>query len=117
MNVHRGKKPYVCRYCGLDFHHKTSCRNHEVDSHEKTDEVINPLKCKVCHKIIKREKYMRTHMKVHSGKKEYKCRYCDEEFALPQQRKNHEYGFHKEKPTRKNYPARKTDSFVNKLKD
>ncbi len=102
------EKPHKCQYCEKRFALRQTCRYHEVQKHEN-GEKPPPVKCEVCCKEFKTPKILRIHSKSHSGQLDYKCRYCDKLFALPQTRTNHEYCVHKQKPKKRNPKPTETE--------
>ena len=52
------------------------------------------LKCSVCEKTFRSKSEMTAHVRVHTGKKPIKCRYCPRRFAHWSNRIAHEKNIH-----------------------
>lgn len=42
----------------------------------------SPVKCEICFKILKSQKYLSAHMRLHSGVTPFKCLYCNAQFRF-----------------------------------
>lgn len=81
---------YACPLCGMRFAKSYNLRAHKDIHHTKN----GPLTCKICQRVFKRRVCLAQHMKIHSGVKPYKCRFCDASFAQAASKKGHERNKH-----------------------
>ena len=106
MRRHTGERTFVCTKCQKGFFTRYELRIHteNVDCANKT-KPISQLKlkkqlprsaldtrthCEICSKTFTTVRRRKIHEHLHSGKKPYSCRVCEEAFALSDQRRNHE---------------------------
>ncbi|KAI1896270.1 hypothetical protein AGOR_G00093070 [Albula goreensis] len=96
-----GETLYLCADCGLSFpqldllHHHQSLHDslgakdgeEGTEEEDKDDDEDSPLfsaeahSCPNCQKTFKTARYLKTHMKIHSGQVPYHCDQCDKPFT------------------------------------
>ncbi|XP_018590460.2 zinc finger protein 70-like [Scleropages formosus] len=96
-----GETLYLCAECGLSFPCLERLQEHQSlhdpssaggeqegrEEEEKGDEdlpsrvVSESHTCPNCHKVFKTARYLKTHMKIHSGQVPYHCDECDKPFT------------------------------------
>ncbi|XP_036391312.1 zinc finger protein 91-like [Megalops cyprinoides] len=96
-----GETLYLCAECGLSFPRLDLLRDHQslhdspgardggegTEEDEKGDGDSSPPSasqahsCPNCQKIFKTARYLKTHMKIHSGQVPYHCDQCDKPFT------------------------------------
>ncbi|XP_034838867.1 PR domain zinc finger protein 5-like isoform X2 [Maniola hyperantus] len=83
--VHTGEKMFKCEICDKGFMHKTTLKDHVLNTHSD-----NPPRfpCGVCHKEFSFAANRRRHMSIHEDTK-YKCDICDKTFASRPGRDQH----------------------------
>lgn len=81
---------YACPLCGMRFTKSYSLRAHKDIHHNKN----GPLTCEICQRVFNRRICLAQHMKIHSGVKNFKCRFCDASFAQAASKKGHERNKH-----------------------
>lgn len=86
------KDRYPCLECGKRFSKNYILKNHNVRHHNTGEAVI--LSCDICQRAFMSRKCLVQHMKIHSGKKPYKCRYCGMAFAQSAGKRGHERNKH-----------------------
>ncbi|XP_055541548.1 zinc finger protein 62 homolog isoform X2 [Wyeomyia smithii] len=75
--VHATVKAYACRHgCGNRYSHATDRFRHERAVHLN----IKPHTCSICSKSFVRDRDLRLHSRIHTGRKLYPCDKCDESF-------------------------------------
>lgn len=84
------QESYACPLCGMRFAKSYSLRAHKDIHHNKN----GPLTCEVCQRVFNRRICLAQHMKIHSGAKLFKCRFCDASFAQAASKKVHERNKH-----------------------
>ncbi|XP_045783150.1 zinc finger protein 860-like [Maniola jurtina] len=83
--VHTGEKMFKCEVCHKGFMHKTTLKDHVLNTHSD-----NPPRfpCGVCHREFSFAANRRRHMSIHEDTK-YKCDICDKTFASRPGRDQH----------------------------
>ncbi|XP_071143850.1 zinc finger protein 37-like [Mytilus edulis] len=73
-----GSFRYGCKICG-----KTFANGHKLKAHQYVHNIHPPLKCSICHQILKSEKTLSYHMKTKHNEayqKNVSCEYCGKLF-------------------------------------
>ena len=91
MAVHSDDKPHSCSTCHKKFAFSASLTNH-AKSH------LLSKTCSICGKSFATAYYARSHMRLHSGVKQHKCRYCDAAFHYNSKLMDHISRCHSNKP-------------------
>ena len=107
LKIHSGKKQYICPFCSKAFNEKGNLKTHErfhsdkrpykcnqcnksykTNGHLKDHIQIQHLKikkfiCEICQKKFGRISTLKSHIKIHTGEKNYKCLIegCNKYFA------------------------------------
>lgn len=84
---------YPCSICGEKFGKIYHLKQHKEKQHNLG---LNICSCDICKRIFTNRKCLVQHMKIHTGKKTYKCRYCDMTFAQAAGRRGHERNKHED---------------------
>ncbi|XP_055623176.1 transcription factor grauzone-like [Toxorhynchites rutilus septentrionalis] len=74
-NEHK-RTQHVCPDCGKVAPTSNALRSHRVYVHQLKPSHV----CSVCGKAFKKDIALREHMSQHTGKRLYKCTYCEKEF-------------------------------------
>lgn len=83
---------YPCLVCSKRFSKNYILKNHTARHHNTGEAVI--LTCDICQRAFNSRKCLVQHMKIHSGNKPYKCRYCGMAFAQSAGKRGHERNKH-----------------------
>ena len=90
MEVHEfedtGQHKYRCRYCGREFMHRKSLREHE----ERHDESNRTHLCDICSKAFFTQHELNKHFKMQHCEKMLQCQFCSKPFAMNQHLRRHE---------------------------
>ncbi|KAL4122393.1 hypothetical protein QTP88_014726 [Uroleucon formosanum] len=102
---------YKCKDCGQQFETNLTLGNHILENHSanistsnKNEQVenyegqnVSPkimnykfVQCKICLKILKTQKYLRLHMRLHTGVKPFRCDKCNRTFRFKSNLKVHQ---------------------------
>lgn len=81
----------VCTVCGMEFARYYSLKKHREKHHKLAVEILT---CDICQRVFNNRKCLVQHMKLHSGQKPYKCRYCEMAFAQLAGKRGHERNKH-----------------------
>lgn len=76
--THTNERPYLCHVCGKGFRSRHVLKQHRV-IHKDPSEFF---KCQYCDKSFSRIDNLRTHTRVHTGEKPWKCIHCSRQFRL-----------------------------------
>lgn len=90
-NLGDQKDSYLCPLCNIGFARYYSLKKHKEKFHKI---VVEILACDICQRVFNSRKCLVQHMKLHSGKKLYKCRYCEMAFAQLAGKRGHERNRH-----------------------
>lgn len=82
---------YPCRVCGIRFSRPYDLKRHRPTHHEKE---VTVLTCDICQRQFAARKLLVQHMRIHTGLKTYKCRYCEMSFAQAAGKRGHERSKH-----------------------
>lgn len=82
---------YPCRVCGIRFSRPYDLKRHRPTHHVK--ELVF-LTCDICKRQFSSRKLLVQHMRIHTGTKPYKCRYCEMTFAQAAGKRGHERSRH-----------------------
>ncbi|XP_052819186.1 zinc finger and SCAN domain-containing protein 20-like [Mya arenaria] len=80
MAIHGSDRPYVCGQCGKAFKQLSQLKNHEYTHIDRTRGGSDQSQkaCDICGRMFVSLKCMKIHRDtVHSGRKPFKCRFCD----------------------------------------
>lgn len=98
MRVHSGVKPFRCSFakCGKSFKRKDNLRKHELVVHM----IIASTRCHECYlckKLCPSPSELRTHMRVHTGERPFRCsiKSCGASFSLKSSLTTHIKSKHK----------------------
>ena len=135
LKIHSGKKQFICPFCSKGFNEKGNLKTHErfhsnkrpfkcnqcnksykTNGHLKDHIQIQHLKikkfiCEICQKKFGRISTLKSHMKIHTGEKNYKCHIegCNKYFAEKGNMEIH-YKRHLNKLNRKNIKSNFSDN-------
>ncbi|XP_058515338.1 zinc finger X-chromosomal protein-like isoform X2 [Ochotona princeps] len=71
--AHKVKKMHQCRHCDFKIADPFVLSRHILSVHTKD----LPFRCKRCRKGFNQQNELKNHMKTHSGRKVYRCEYCE----------------------------------------
>ncbi|KAG8176431.1 hypothetical protein JTE90_023688 [Oedothorax gibbosus] len=76
---------YYCRHCSFSTPLMETLKNHELNHFAK-----GPLfACEICQKTFNRKFNLKAHMRIHSGEKPFKCKFCGAQFTFHSSLKSH----------------------------
>ncbi|XP_053694404.1 zinc finger protein 729-like [Sabethes cyaneus] len=86
--VHTKERAFLCRFEGCDnrYAHSADRFRHERQVHMK----IMPHSCSICSKSFGRDRDLRLHQRLHTGRKLYPCNKCNDSFDKLIDLKQHE---------------------------
>ncbi|XP_053381766.1 zinc finger protein 62 homolog [Mercenaria mercenaria] len=99
MRTHTGEKPFKSGYqletapcpsaktTTTIAPESSGTRGHPVDT--VTTPIVMYQFCHICHKMVQSEYALKTHMRIHTGEKPYKCHLCDRAWAQKNNLKRH----------------------------
>ena len=85
---HEQNTIFTCAACGLVFYTKQEYRHHYRQKHTELKPIVK-VSCSICEKKFRGSSKLRAHMATHTGIKEYRCRYCNTEYALAGSMRKH----------------------------
>lgn len=98
-----------CNFCDFKSPHQSTVSSHSQKEHGKyadgTAYVRPSFKCAICEKNFKCKKYLKDHMTIHTGKKNYSCEFCKAKFRVATA-----YYKHRRKEHPAEYATRKAES-------
>ena len=113
IGIHKGLKDFQCPQCSKRFHRKFVLNMHmrvhnrgvgdtlKISS-DGSDPSHNPakpnirIKCEICGTLIRSEYYMKNHIKIHTGQKDFECLLCPMKFSRKGPLKSHTRSMHDE---------------------
>lgn len=84
---------FSCSHCDKTFESRGRLYYHRKSVHNQTTIVLT---CDICKRNFANRKCLVQHMKIHTGKKPYKCRYCGMSFAQAAGKRGHERNKHED---------------------
>lgn len=84
---------YSCSICSEEFSNSYHLRRHKEKQHNIG---VHICSCDICKRVFTNRKCLVQHMKIHTGNKPYKCRYCDMTFAQAAGKRGHERNKHED---------------------
>ena len=83
--IHTGKKPFICPSCSKAFNEKGNLKTHERFHSKK-----RPFKCDQCSKTYKTNGHLKDHIEIqHLNIKRFQCKYCLKKFGRISTLKSH----------------------------
>lgn len=101
-NIHTGRKPYKCHFCGVCFANIGTLHRHRQRHAKQTS-----LTCGVCEKGFYALGDLKRHIKSHQGVKEFICELCNKYFTRKTSLKKHIFSLHGEKYIDEDYMIEK----------
>ena len=83
--IHTGEKPEKCEHCSECFRTKSDLWKHKKLRHSKTKE----YKCSICSKAFALRTALNQHQTVHTGERNYECKYCHKKYSSSNVRSCH----------------------------
>ena len=83
--IHTGEKPEKCEHCSELFRTRSDLWIHKKLRHSKTKD----YKCNVCSKAFALRIYLNRHQTVHTGERNYECKYCHKKYSSSSIRSDH----------------------------
>ena len=80
---------YYCNFkgCSRVYKRKGLLKNHQLKAHSNIKTVF---RCEICQKEFSFQKYLSTHLLIHSAIKRYSCKYCDKRFSTMSNKNDHQ---------------------------
>ncbi|KAA0705355.1 hypothetical protein E1301_Tti009780 [Triplophysa tibetana] len=82
--IHKGERPYKCRFCGKGFSTKGILR-----THERIHTGDRPFICVTCGRGFTQKFCLNNHERIHSGERPFTCQTCGKAFAQSATLGNH----------------------------
>lgn len=82
MTHNRDPNELICHICGWEFKERGNLKQH-MESHGN-----NKTTCELCSKVVS-IRYMKEHLRIHSGNKEHQCAACGKQFVSRERLKRH----------------------------
>ena len=83
--IHTGEKPEKCEHCSECFRTKGDLWRHRKVKHSKTKEYV----CSLCCKAFALRTALNKHQTVHTGERNYECKYCHKKYSSSNVRSDH----------------------------
>jgi KRAB domain-containing zinc finger protein len=87
QNVHKVERTEICEICGAGFKSRDALLTHGRVHRENRK--LYPCQVEGCDKVFKTNAGLREHKIKHSGRRDYKCQICGQDFMYPEVLKHH----------------------------
>ncbi|XP_077301805.1 uncharacterized protein LOC143922448 isoform X2 [Arctopsyche grandis] len=98
MWQHMDNKPHQCDKCNKSFIRIEHLERHNMALHSGKMKNPKTAFCSICKRGFTTEKYLETHMRMHTGDKTFTCKVCDKSFNTKWHLKEHSKWHSAEKP-------------------
>lgn len=92
ISVHDAVRPYECEKCSMSFSDRSNLGRHKRNIHQKIESYVCPIS--TCQKRFSANYSLKCHMRIHTGKKLYKCDICKKSLAAKDSLNNHKKAVH-----------------------
>ena len=101
-SLHTGENPYKCEFCYQNFAFGPQLKQHLHSVHKHMncieDFETGSFYCVHCKKSFKSKKSSKVHIRTYTGKRPFKCVYCDTGFILKSYLNKHLHAVHGDMP-------------------